>query len=135
MPTLSNAPLNSYELMKHEWKMNAFEASALRGYEVKYCKKARYLVNKEYLDAAERWATRRENTYTDRMRLRRCQRYLTLARAFHKGTPYLRVEGPITPKDSLAGARQHHVNTNRLQSELDYWNIKVAIEVLDEWVA
>ena len=130
-----NTPHNTYDLMKHEWKMNAAEATFLRGYEVKYRNKARYLVGKDYLDAAERWDERRETTYTDRMTLRRNQRYLTLARAFHKGTPYERVETPITPRPTPIGVRQHHVNTHRLQSELEYWDVEVTIEVLDEWVA
>ena len=138
-----NTPHNSYDLMKHEWKMNAAEAVYLRGYEVKYRNKAQYLVSKEYLDAAERWAERRETTYIDRMNLRRNQRYLTLARAFHKGTPYERVETPNFSNEGRMGERAvadgdtptSTVNTHRLQSELQYWDVEVTIEVLNEWVA
>lgn len=127
MLTKTNSPRTTYDHMKHEWKMNAEEGKFLRGYEVKFRNNARRLEGKNFTDAAERNRDRRAYSYHDRMLVRGNQRYLGLARAFHKGRPYSQAE--YKPRVG------NEVNVSRLMSELNYWGIEVTYEVLDEWVA
>ena len=76
--------------MKIEYLVNAAEQRLHRREEVRFAKKER----KKLLKGRNfpHWDMSRLEHYTQRMLLRREQRYLHLARAFVKGTDYLRVE-------------------------------------------
>lgn len=118
--------INLAKEMKMEYQVNAHEATLLRKDEVKLTKRARkcrtlgsnglFRVEAERIDA-----------YNERMLLRKEQRYLHLARALLKGTPYKVVE--TTTREG------NEPNLNELTDTIEYWTgIRGLFGTVEGWI-
>ncbi len=111
--------------MKLQYNLNSVQQRELRKQEVK-CREEQQRMNARGTTNYPTWGERRLFTYNMRMEIRSCQRYLHLARAIIKGTPYQKVE---------QGTREGNTpNTEDLLDTLNAWGFNPDVEDVANWL-